>query len=111
MNRDLPLDRVLPSGGNHVLLIPALPVLHSLDVDGCLPSCQQGSLFLLVIGVEEDELIRVKEDGVLEGIPPVLLKSLIVAGDHFVVVGVIGLLLPVEAVLPQVAYPHRYIVV
>lgn len=110
MKGDLPLDGILPSRGNHVLLVPALPVLDSLYVYRCLPPGQQGSLFLLIVRVKEDELIGVEEDGVLEGIPPILLKSPIIAGDNFVVVGVVGLLLAVEAVLPQVAYPHLYIV-
>lgn len=110
MNGDLPLDRILPSRGNHILFISTLPVLDSLDIDRCLPPSQQGSLFLLVVRVEEDELIGVEEDRVLEGVPSVFLKGLIVARDHFVVIGVVGLLLPVEAVLPQVAYPHNIVV-
>lgn len=111
MNRDLPLDRILPSCGNHVLLILTLSVLHSLDVNRCLPPGQQGGLFLLIIGVKEDEFIGVKQDGVLEGIPSILLESPIITRNHLVVIGVVGLLLPVEAVFPQVAYPHLYIVV
>lgn len=106
MGMDLPLDGVLPTCRHYILLVPALPVLHRLYVNGGLPPGQQGSLFLLVVGVEEDESVGVEQDGVLEGIPTILLEGFVVTGDHLIVVGAFGFLLTVEAVLADMAHSH-----
>lgn len=101
MGQNIPLDSILPACRNHILFISAFTVLDGLDVDGGLPASQHCALLLLVVRIEEDKFIWVKENGVLECIPSILLETGVIAGQYFVVIGPLCLFLSFKAISPD----------
>jgi hypothetical protein len=106
MEDNVPLDSIFPACRYNIFFISTFAVLDGLDIDGGLPSVEECALFLFVVGVEEDEFVGVEEDGVLVGIPSVLLEAAIVTREHFIVVRPLRLFLSVKTVLADLTNAH-----
>lgn len=102
----VPLDGILPACRDHIFFVSAFSVLYGFDVDGGLPAVEEGALLFLVVGIEEDELVRVEENGILEGVPAVLLEAAEVGCQYLIIIGPLRLLLPLEAILSNLAHTH-----
>jgi hypothetical protein len=102
----VPLDSVLPSCGDNILLISAFPVLDVLDVDGGFPTLQQSRLLFLIVGIQEYKFVGVEQHRVLESVPPVALELLIVPCQYQVMVLFLLLFLTLHAESSQYACSH-----
>lgn len=57
---------------------------------------QQLGLLLLIVGIEENELIRIEKNGILESIPSLLFEVLVIISEDVDVVSLLLLLVALE---------------